>query len=734
MSRRTGRNSSYTSGVNPSGFFRAEVVSVSGDYLSVKIPRLGLENIYEDVPFVGFTPAAGDKIWASFVEGNSSHLLCFIGAGDTSSDIAAIVAGVNLNGGGTGGSIQLSLDDSITLTSVTADNFYGALTGNADTATALATARTIGGVSFDGTSNINLPGVNTGGSQDTTGNAATATALATARAINGVNFDGSAAITVTAAAGTLTGATLNSGVTASSLTSVGTLTSLNVTGGVTGNVTGDVTGNADTATTATNLSGGSVAATTLTASGDANFDSGTLFVDVSTNRVGINTSSPTQTLDVNGILNVSGDIRYNGNAIVASYTSSTNIDHIWHDETNNAWNFVSDSTYKAAGNSALNAATLNVTTVNLNTSVHLTNVDADGSMRVQGNTGYIEIGPKNATYCHIDTDRGSFYMNQPLNMNGGSTVRGALTVDGTLYVGSTLTAIGTLNAGSAAISGNLTVNGTTDLGQGTLTNVLRLHVNEIYADVGGSGDPSYTFGSPNDNTGMYLKTTGQLGFSLSGSEQMYLASNGLYMASGDWFRSSGSSGWYNDTYAVGLYATQPTWLAAYGSGNVGLIVESTVALISPLNTTTTSGSLYTRRESTFGTLQTYSSTRELKENVQSINPAESGRIIDMLRPVTYIEKYRSGPDGSFVEGIPDNSAETADQYKLREWDIEYGFIAEELDALEPEGIKLASYDWQQIDEEGFPKPNGWKDSNITAILVAEVKELRKRLAVLEQLQ
>jgi hypothetical protein len=35
----------------------------------------------------------------------------------------------------------------------------GALTGNATTATKLQTARTINGVSFDGTQNINLPGV-----------------------------------------------------------------------------------------------------------------------------------------------------------------------------------------------------------------------------------------------------------------------------------------------------------------------------------------------------------------------------------------------------------------------------------------------------------------------------------------------------------------------------------------------------------------------------------------------
>ncbi|WP_409338925.1 phage tail fiber protein [Escherichia coli] len=72
-------------------------------------------------------------------------------------------------------------------------------TGNAATATKLQTARTIGGVSFDGTANINLPGVNTAGNQSTTGNAATATKLQTARTINGVKFDGSADITLTPA-------------------------------------------------------------------------------------------------------------------------------------------------------------------------------------------------------------------------------------------------------------------------------------------------------------------------------------------------------------------------------------------------------------------------------------------------------------------------------------------------------------------------------------------------------
>jgi hypothetical protein len=81
-----------------------------------------------------------------------------------------------------------------TLTGVSID-------GNAGTATILQTARTIGGVSFNGSAAINLPGVNTAGNQNTsgssascTGNAASATVLQTARTIGGVSFDGSAAI------------------------------------------------------------------------------------------------------------------------------------------------------------------------------------------------------------------------------------------------------------------------------------------------------------------------------------------------------------------------------------------------------------------------------------------------------------------------------------------------------------------------------------------------------------
>ena len=93
-----------------------------------------------------------------------------------------------------GAMLSSNTETGITVTYQDSDGTIDFVVGNAATATALENARTIGGVSFDGTSNINLAGVNTAGNQDTSGNAATATALANARTIHGVSFDGTANI------------------------------------------------------------------------------------------------------------------------------------------------------------------------------------------------------------------------------------------------------------------------------------------------------------------------------------------------------------------------------------------------------------------------------------------------------------------------------------------------------------------------------------------------------------
>tara|TARA_R100001510_G_scaffold57646_1_gene66616 strand:+ start:789 stop:2759 length:1971 start_codon:yes stop_codon:yes gene_type:complete len=85
--------------------------------------------------------------------------------------------------GGTGISTETTADGTVTFTNTspnvvqtTVTGSSGSCTGNAATATKLAAAVTIGGVTFDGSANINLPGVNSTGDQDTTGTAAGITA------------------------------------------------------------------------------------------------------------------------------------------------------------------------------------------------------------------------------------------------------------------------------------------------------------------------------------------------------------------------------------------------------------------------------------------------------------------------------------------------------------------------------------------------------------------------------
>jgi hypothetical protein len=98
-------------------------------------------------------------------------------------------------------SLQSATGNLVVTGTIAASNLSGTntgdqttISGNAGSATILQTARNIGGVSFNGSANIDLPGVNTTGNQNTTGNANTSTTLQTARTIGGVSFNGSANI------------------------------------------------------------------------------------------------------------------------------------------------------------------------------------------------------------------------------------------------------------------------------------------------------------------------------------------------------------------------------------------------------------------------------------------------------------------------------------------------------------------------------------------------------------
>ena len=139
----------------------------------------------------------------------------------------------------------------------------GDVTGNADSATILATARNIGGVSFNGSADINLPGVNVAGNQNTTGTAANlsgtpniSVGAVTASSLDisgGVDVDGHTDLDNVSISGvtTFTGATTHSGgaTVNTHLDVIGltTLDDVNVSSGATFGGAVNVTGNMQSA-------------------------------------------------------------------------------------------------------------------------------------------------------------------------------------------------------------------------------------------------------------------------------------------------------------------------------------------------------------------------------------------------------------------------------------------------------------------------------------------------------
>jgi hypothetical protein len=149
-----------------------------------------------------------------------------------SSTTNKLVKGTYIQGSDFDGSTEItwSVDatSSNSIGKIVARNSEGGF--SAGTISANLIGNVIGNVTAEsGTSTFNVIQANTFIGATLTGNANSATQLATSRQINGVNFNGTSDITVTAAADTLTGNTLNSTIIQSSLQQLGTLVNLNVT-------------------------------------------------------------------------------------------------------------------------------------------------------------------------------------------------------------------------------------------------------------------------------------------------------------------------------------------------------------------------------------------------------------------------------------------------------------------------------------------------------------------------
>jgi hypothetical protein len=129
---------------------------------------------YDDHWRLGMTRSAGAAGADFVVQWNGARRLSLTSGGNLS--VTGTIGATNLSGTNTGDQTTIS--------------------GNAGSATILQTARTIGGVSFNGSANIDLPGVNTSGNQNTTGTASNITAHTINQNVGTANTPSFAGLTV----------------------------------------------------------------------------------------------------------------------------------------------------------------------------------------------------------------------------------------------------------------------------------------------------------------------------------------------------------------------------------------------------------------------------------------------------------------------------------------------------------------------------------------------------------
>ena len=182
--------------------------------------------------------------FAGPLTGNVTGTITNVTVADESSDTTCFPLFVTAATGGlppkSGTNLTFNSSTGILTATGFAGPITGAVTGNASTATALETARTIGGVSFDGTANINLAGVNTAGNQDTSGTATTATTATNVTVADESSDTTCFPLFVTAATG---GLPPRSGTNLTFNSSTGVLTATGFAGPLTGAVTGTASGN-----------------------------------------------------------------------------------------------------------------------------------------------------------------------------------------------------------------------------------------------------------------------------------------------------------------------------------------------------------------------------------------------------------------------------------------------------------------------------------------------------------
>ena len=399
----------------------------------------------------------------------------------------SITGGSNLTSTAASNGVSVALDENISLSSMALSggavitgvttatggvvgaltgNVTGNVSGNAGTATALETARTIGGVSFDGTANINLPGVNATGNQDTSGNAATATALANGRNFSiagditaaAVSFDGTGNVALNATIDDNSVA-LGTKTTGNYVATVADSGSGNLTVAGSGSETAAVTLDLSDTGVAANSYGGTTAIPVLTVDAKGRITSAST-ASISTDlTVGGDsgsdeTISTGETLTVSGGTNVTTTMSTNEVSVALDDNISLASIALTGGMTVGAGLTIAGDLVVNGTTTTINSTTLSVDDKNieLGSTSNPTDASADGGgITLKGSTdhtfNWIDATDAWTSSEHMNLASGKGYM-----LNGTTVLSG--TTLGSSIVSSSLTSVGTL--GSLDVTGAVT--------------------------------------------------------------------------------------------------------------------------------------------------------------------------------------------------------------------------------------------------------------------------------------
>jgi len=222
----------------------------------------------------------------------------------------------------------------------------------------------------------------------------------------------------------------------------------------------------------------------------------------------------------------------------------------------------------------------------------------------------------------------------------------------------------------------------------------------------------------NNNTWNFYFQSGTLNNSGNVVSGGYVAAGGSgvtdagSVSATNWFRSTGNTGWYNQTHGGGIYMEDSTWVRVYNSKNFYSNAQIRSNFFSCESTDVSASADYIVRDGGAGRFYIKSSRRDLKENIQPIPNALN--VIDKLSPQIFNWKM--------------SDEDKQDEYQIltKQTYKTMGFILEDIVDVSPELVT-----WRKKEEDSSLYPGYWKTDDFIALAIQGIKDLSKKVSDLE---